>query len=364
MPVYRIEAGGLLKLAPERFGSAHSEARLEDLLAESGDELGVCWIARQARTTHGKIADLIGVAADGAVEVWELKRGRAPRDIVAQALEYAAWVSRLDGEALAQLSARFDAARPLDDRLQLAFGSDGDDAWTPPTLNQRQRVVLVAEDFEAETLEVCRWLAGEGVAIYCWRFGYHTGRDGEELLVVDRLTWEARGDPSVPGDRPQARRGRRKRAELEAAAELLGVRAADMVQAGRLRPEGTFYVYASRMLITEVFVDGAGPLGLHFDFGGDSGLPVMFYGRPWKRRRVATRIKPLLERASDVTAALGRHFAGVDFQPAGHGGYPAWRTTGVPDGHPAPRTPEWYAELADLALRSVAGALPFVAAPG
>jgi len=91
MPIYKIEGDAVHPVAPARFGAAHDEDRLETILQASGERFGVCFIARQPHTDHGKRPDLIGIAADGAVEVWELKRGRAPRDIVAQALEYAVW---------------------------------------------------------------------------------------------------------------------------------------------------------------------------------------------------------------------------------------------------------------------------------
>jgi RecB family endonuclease NucS len=57
-------------------------------------------IGRQVPTDLGKWIDLLGVDREGNVAVVELKRDRTPRDVVAQALEYAAYAARLDVDEL------------------------------------------------------------------------------------------------------------------------------------------------------------------------------------------------------------------------------------------------------------------------
>ena len=63
-------------------------------------------IGRQVRTDLGGVIDLLGVDRQGNVVVVELKRDRTPRDVVAQALEYAAFAARLDVDALEGHSSR------------------------------------------------------------------------------------------------------------------------------------------------------------------------------------------------------------------------------------------------------------------
>lgn len=58
----------------------------------------VIWVGRQTRAHIGdtsKYPDLIGIDSAGDVVIVELKKGRTPREVVAQALEYASWVSKL-----------------------------------------------------------------------------------------------------------------------------------------------------------------------------------------------------------------------------------------------------------------------------
>lgn len=55
-------------------------------------------IGRQEITSFGGRIDLLAIAPDGSLVLIELKRDRTPRDIVAQALDYAAWVDQLNAE--------------------------------------------------------------------------------------------------------------------------------------------------------------------------------------------------------------------------------------------------------------------------
>ena len=57
-------------------------------------------IGRQVPTDLGNSIDLLGVDREGNVVVVELKRDRTPRDVVGQALEYAAFAAKLDANAL------------------------------------------------------------------------------------------------------------------------------------------------------------------------------------------------------------------------------------------------------------------------
>ena len=56
-------------------------------------------IGRQEVTSHGGRIDLLAIAPDGSLVLIELKRDRTPREIVAQALDYASWVAAHSGAA-------------------------------------------------------------------------------------------------------------------------------------------------------------------------------------------------------------------------------------------------------------------------
>src|SRR5207249_10445456 len=55
-------------------------------------------IGRQEDTGFGGRNDLLAIAPDGSLVLIELKRNRTPREVVAQALDYASWVAKLRPE--------------------------------------------------------------------------------------------------------------------------------------------------------------------------------------------------------------------------------------------------------------------------
>ena len=69
------------------------------------------------------------VALDGALVLIELKRDRAPRGVVAQAIDYACWVEGLEAYSMGPESTVMNAAvtPSVDFRISKTFGWD-----TPP----------------------------------------------------------------------------------------------------------------------------------------------------------------------------------------------------------------------------------------
>lgn len=68
------------------------ESRLESWVMDEPNILGldVVIIGQQVATDFGGFIDLLAIDAGGDLVVIELKRGRTPREVVAQALDYAA----------------------------------------------------------------------------------------------------------------------------------------------------------------------------------------------------------------------------------------------------------------------------------
>ena len=64
-------------------------------------------IGRQERTLQAGRIDLLAIAPDGSLILIEIKRDCTPRDVVAQALDYASWVEGLQPEGIAAIYGRF-----------------------------------------------------------------------------------------------------------------------------------------------------------------------------------------------------------------------------------------------------------------
>ena len=85
--------------------SLAKEQMLEEMIVAAPRLLSDEWmlIGRQEDTGVGGRIDLLALAPDGSLVLIELKRERTPRDVVAQALDYAGWVERLRPENISAI---------------------------------------------------------------------------------------------------------------------------------------------------------------------------------------------------------------------------------------------------------------------
>ena len=118
-------------------------------------------IGRQERTGQGGIIDLLAIAPDGSLVLVELKRDRTPRDVVAQALDYASWVEGLQSEDIAAIYNRFRAGQSLSEDFRLRFGQPLDE----DSLNQSHQIVIVAAQLDDSTERIVGYLNKRDIAI-------------------------------------------------------------------------------------------------------------------------------------------------------------------------------------------------------
>lgn len=156
-----------------------SEALLEDMIVASPEILSREWmiIGRQEDTGFGGRIDLLALAPDGALVLIELKRGRTPREVVAQAIDYASWAERLLPENIAQIYSRFSGGGSLDKAFVARFGSPLD----VDTLNQSHQIVIVAASLDAASERIVGYLSRRDISInvLCFQVFDH---GGEKLL--------------------------------------------------------------------------------------------------------------------------------------------------------------------------------------
>lgn len=134
-------------------GILPSEQMLEDMIVTQPRILSSDWmlIGRQEDTGHGGRIDLLAVAPDGTLVLVELKRDRTPREVVAQALDYAAWVEALDAEDVAAIYSRFSNGGSLAADFQTRFGQPLDE----DTINESHQIVIVAAQLDASSERIC-----------------------------------------------------------------------------------------------------------------------------------------------------------------------------------------------------------------
>lgn len=146
-----------------RQGILPSEQMLEDMIVAQPRILSSEWmlIGRQIDTGYGGRIDLLAIAPDGSLVLVELKRDRTPREVVAQALDYAAWVDGLDADDVARIYGRFRQGQNLSSDFQQRFGQLLDEEM----INETHQVVIVAATLDASSERIVNYLNDRGLAI-------------------------------------------------------------------------------------------------------------------------------------------------------------------------------------------------------
>lgn len=144
-------------------GVLPSEQMLEDMIVAQPRILSSEWmlIGRQIDTGYGGRIDLLAIAPDGSLVLVELKRDRTPREVVAQALDYAAWVEGLDADDVVGIYGRFRQGQSLSNDFQQLFGQPLDEE----AINETHQVVIVAATLDASSERIVNYLNDRGLAI-------------------------------------------------------------------------------------------------------------------------------------------------------------------------------------------------------
>lgn len=140
-----------------------SERVLEDMIVAAPRILSDEWmlIGRQERTGSGGVIDLLAIAPDGALVLIELKRERTPREVVAQAIDYAVWVEELEAQDIAAIYGRFAPGRDLAADFRARFGQPLDE----DTLNDSHQIVIVATHLDDSSERIVAYLNKRDIAI-------------------------------------------------------------------------------------------------------------------------------------------------------------------------------------------------------
>lgn len=157
----------LWKVGPQptalSLGKLASEQALEEMIVREPGILSSEWmlIGRQEPTGFSGRIDLLAIAPDGSLVLIELKRNRTPREIVAQAIDYAAWVEKLTPDRIAQIYQRFSGGGSLDAAFEQRFGAKLDEE----TLNESHQIVLVAAELDDASERIIQYLNDRDIAI-------------------------------------------------------------------------------------------------------------------------------------------------------------------------------------------------------
>ena len=152
----------------------------------------ILWIDRQASADVEEstiFPDLLGVDSEGNLVIVELKRSKAPREVVAQLLEYAEWAEKLSDEQIREIAEAYFQTAKKETTLQGAFSEMFDSEIFDnemPVLNRRLRLFVVAEEIPGAVLRVCRFLrTSHGMDINCLTVSTFQTGSGEKIVNTE-----------------------------------------------------------------------------------------------------------------------------------------------------------------------------------
>jgi hypothetical protein len=158
------------------------EERIEKWLEKDVSILSddILIIGRQVSTDFGGAIDLLGIDSNGDLVVIELKRDKTPRDITAQTIDYASWITDLSYERITSIANDHLKDNSFEDEFSYKFKIE-----LPDTLNEQHKMLIVASDIDASTERIIKYLSDEyGVSINAITFNYFKDNDKEYLARV------------------------------------------------------------------------------------------------------------------------------------------------------------------------------------
>ena len=99
-------------------------------------------IGSKIKTDHSKEIDLLAIDSNGDLVIIELKRGTTPREVIAQTLDYAAWVATLKADDLNAILQKQGRTETIYELLNEKF-EDGEEI----EINERYQVKHIRNAF-------------------------------------------------------------------------------------------------------------------------------------------------------------------------------------------------------------------------
>lgn len=188
MKLFTVDKNGKFVQFKEReFKEENKEIDLEILLENNPeyffDNSKILVIGRQVTTNLNTFIDLLGVDQFGNTVVIELKRGKTPRETLAQLIEYASFIDNLDYDQLNEIYQNYSGEdASLEDYHQEYYKSESEEklSW-----NKNSKLVIVASSITPEIKQTAIYLRKKGLDIYCLEFKYFVNKADNKMISSD-----------------------------------------------------------------------------------------------------------------------------------------------------------------------------------
>ena len=162
----------------------------------------ILYIGRQTNLADRRALDLLGLTRDRRIVVIELKKNATPRQMMAQALEYAAFATQLSSTGLDEHARRyFERTGKNWTSVQQAhsefFGStiEPTDAWQ---LNPSPIILLEGQTIGSRTLDAAQFLRSYGVDVRVVQLSFQLDASGSRIVGVETVLGAPVDEPTPP----------------------------------------------------------------------------------------------------------------------------------------------------------------------
>jgi uncharacterized protein (DUF1499 family) len=201
------------------------EKQMEQWLADNPtavlpeDEAQVLVISQESHFEN--MTDVLAIDGQGNLVVIEIKRGQSPRDVIAQALEYASEIatwdySRLNDRAMRYFAQRGHSFSSLVDAFGSTFGIDRNHL-SEDSFNSSQRIFIVSETIDFKVERTAQWLIQQGVQITCLAYDCYVSNDAAADVFLD---FNEVANPNQARSKPSARSAAGRFPETEAVEQM------------------------------------------------------------------------------------------------------------------------------------------------
>ncbi|MFZ3383660.1 MAG: endonuclease NucS domain-containing protein [Candidatus Methanoperedens sp.] len=163
------------------------EKYLEELIYNDIGILNQEWllIGRQVSTAYNKKIDLLAIDRNGYLIIIELKRDKTPREVVAQAVDYASWVKTIKAEKVLTIYKEFDfkylkKGKSFFDTFQETFNIK----FNESLVNQGHQIIVVASSLDESTERIVKYLSDSEIPINVLFFKVFSDNDN---LYISRV---------------------------------------------------------------------------------------------------------------------------------------------------------------------------------
>ncbi|HEY8189717.1 MAG TPA: hypothetical protein VIF12_03475 [Micavibrio sp.] len=181
MSLYNIANDRAMALAPHKFGADHLEEKIQSWVDKNpamiNDGQPMLSLGCEITTSLGHNIDNLLLDGNGTILVCEAKRGKAPRDVISQLLDYAAYVDGLTWADLEKYCKKRHG-KNLDDACQEIFRR----TFTK-TGKLCHRLMVLAESFDQQIMKQASYLMGVGTPLALMQFSYFR-TEGAQILQM------------------------------------------------------------------------------------------------------------------------------------------------------------------------------------